>query len=531
MILVALLSTDTMQPGRAGATALLALLLLVPLPLFAQEPLDDDLREETEKELLALQRAAIGAQAAAEEHYYRLLSMPLEEGMSMEVGGLLQLSDGRIMAGTRRGEIFIVENAFSDPPQPTFKQYAFGLGQPLGLLEKGGWIYTAQRGELTRIKDTDGDDRADVFETVTDAWETSGDYHEYVFGPRLTPDGKLWVTLNIPFGGQPYGFADWRGWAARVDPATGDAEFVAAGLRSPAGVEVSPWGEVFYTDNQGEWNNASKLSLIEVGDFHGHPHGMASTHLPESQVEPPPEGQPQGGTFMKDLHELIPNYRMPSVWFPYVKLGQSPSGLKWDTTGGKFGPFSGQLFVGDQHHAMVMRVFLEKIGGHWQGAAFNFRRGLDSGVIRLAFADDGSLFAGMSDRGWGGVGPEPHGLQRIVWTGAVPFEVHEMRARPDGFELTFTRPVDPESAGDTASYRMQSYTYRLSSSYGGPEDDKLRVAIRSARVAADAMSVRLTVDPLRAGYVHELHLDGVRGGDGEPLLHPEAYYTLVNIPD
>ncbi len=518
-------------PKNRGETMVAALVVfLLPLPLFAQEPPDEELRELTDKELLARQQEDIAPRIAAEQRYYRVLTMPLNEGMSMEVGGLLQLSDGRIMAATRRGEIFIVENAFSDPPEPVFKQYAFGLGQPLGLLELGGWIYTAQRGELTRLRDTDGDDRADIFETVTDAWETSGDYHEYVFGPRPTPDGKLWVTLNIPFGDQPYGHAPWRGWAARIDPTTGDTEFVAAGLRSPAGIEVSPWGEVFYTDNQGEWNNASKLSLIEVGDFHGHPHGMASTRHPDSQVEPPPEGQPEGGTYMKDLHELIPNYRMPSVWFPYVKLGQSPSGLRWDTTGGKFGPFEGQVFVGDQHHAMVMRVFLEKVGGHWQGAAFNFRRGLDSGVIRLAFADDGSLFAGMSDRGWGGVGPEPHGLQRIVWTGAVPFEVHEMRARPNGFELVFTEAVDPETAGNPASYRMESYTYRLSENYGGPEEDKLDVAIRSARVAADGMSVRLAVEPLRAGYVHELHLHGVRSSDGEALLHPDAFYTLVNIP-
>jgi hypothetical protein len=30
--------------------------------------------------------------------------------------------------------------------------------------------------------------------------------------------------------------------------------------------------------------------------------------------------------------------------------------------------------------------------------------------------------------------------------------------------------------------------------------------------------------------VHELHLDGVRDDAGEPLLHDEAYYTLVEIP-
>ena len=44
------------------------------------------------------------------------------------------------------------------------------------------------------------------------------------------------------------------------------------------------------------------------------------------------------------------------------------------------------------------------------------------------------------------------------------------------------------------------------------------------------MSVRLTIDPIRAGYVHELHLDGVRNAVGGALLHRRAFYTLVEIP-
>ena len=435
-----------------------------------------------------------------------------------------------MMAATRRGEVFIVENAFSDPPEPVFKRYAFGLAEPLGLLELDGWIYFAQRGEISRMRDVDGDDRADVFEKVSDDWSISGNYHEYAFGPRQTPDGKLWVTLNIPFDAEPYGRADWRGWAVRVDRHTGKMEPVAGGLRSPAGVEVSPWGDVFYTDNQGEWNNASKMSQIEVGNYHGHPWGIESARLPESLVPPLPEGQPRGGIYMKDLHQQIPNYKMPAVWFPYVKLGQSPSGFKWDTTGGGFGPFENQIFVGDQHHAMLMCVFLEEINGHWQGAAFEFRYGLQSGVIRVAFADDASLFIGMSSRGWGSLGPDPYGLQRLVWTGQMPFEVHEMRARSDGFELTFTQPVDAATAADPASYFMESYTYKLSEEYGGPEDDKLQLRITSAEVADDGMSVRLSIDPLRAGYVHELYLTGVRDESGSALLHDKAYYTLVELP-
>ncbi len=501
---------------------------------FAQNPPDQvdpgSTRAELERALLEEWVLSLPAQIEAESRYYELITLPLLDGMVMEVSGLLRLSDDRIMVATRRGEIFIVENAYANPPAPVFKRYAFGLAEPLGLLELDGWIYFAQRGELSRMRDNDGDDRADVFETVTDDWALSGSYHEYAFGPRLTPDGKLWVSLNIPFGDEPYGPANWRGWAARVDRETGATEYVAAGLRSPAGIEVSPWGDVFYTDNQGEWNNASKLSQIEVGDFHGHPLGMPSIDLPGSLVDSIPEGLPRSGTWMKDLHEDIPSYKMPAVWFPYVKMGQSPSGFKWDTTGGAFGPFDGQIFVGDQHHAMVMRVFLEQIGGHWQGAVFNFRRGLQSGVIRVAFGADDSLFIGMSARGWGSIGPDPFGFQRLVWTGETPFEIHEMHARPDGFELTFTAPVDRASAEDPASYRMESYTYRLSREYGGPEGDKVDVDITSATVADDGLSVRLTIDPIRAGYVHELHLAGVRNTAGEGLLHAEAYYTLVNIP-
>ena len=67
--------------------------------------------------------------------------------------------------------------------------------------------------------------------------------------------------------------------------------------------------------------------------------------------------------------------------------------------------------------------------------------------------------------------------------------------------------------------------------YGSPEVEKQDVEITSAEVASDRLSVRLRcAGELREGYVHELHLDGVRDVSGEPLLHPRAYYTLVVLP-
>ena len=478
--------------------------------------------------LASLTVGTVGTAATVDESdYYRIETLPTED-LKMEIGAMMLRQDGRMMVGTRTGEIYIIENAYGDPAKATFKLWARGIAQPLGLLEHGGWIYTAQRGELSRLKDVDGDGQCDLFENVCDDWEISGNYHEYNFGPRLGPNGELWVTTNKPFGGEPYGRADWRGWAVSINPETGKMTPISAGLRSPAGVEDSPWGDVFYTDNQGEWCNASKLSHLELGDYHGHPHGLITKDKAGAPFNEFP--QPVSGTWMKDMHLQNPNFKMPAVWFPYDKMGKSPSGLKWDKTDGGFGPFSGQLFVADQHHASVMRVVLEKVDGHWQGACIPFREKFQCGIIRICFGKDDSLFIGQSNAGWGGRGNKNWGVQRLHWTGKTPFEVHSINARPDGFKLTFTEAVDPAKAGDIANYSGESYTYKLESRYGGPEDDKKKFNITSAKVAADGMSVVLTIDALRAGYVHEFKLQNLANQDGVPLLHEELYYTLVNIP-
>ena len=105
-----------------------------------------------------------------------------------------------------------------------------------------------------------------------------------------------------------------------------------------------------------------------------------------------------------------------------------------------------------------------------------------------------------------------------------------MRAKPDGFELTFTQPVDPKTAGDLKSYQLKTFTYIYQASYGSPEVDHTTPTIDRVTVGADGKSVRLYLSKLREGHIHELHAGGVRSADGLPLLHPQAYYTLNYIP-
>ncbi|MEZ6079224.1 MAG: hypothetical protein R3C56_27210 [Pirellulaceae bacterium] len=222
--------------------------------------------------------------------------------------------------------------------------------------------------------------------------------------------------------------------------------------------------------------------------------------------------------------------RPPAVWFPYKKAGQSATDILLDQSDGKFGPFAGQLFIGEFTQAAMNRVFLEKVDGEYQGACFPFRRGFASAVLRMAQGTDGSLFVGMTNRGWSSLGTSSYGLQRLVWTGKLPFEILEMRAKPDGFELQFTRPVDPNAASNPASYRLNSYTYLYQSTYGSDEIQTRELSIDRAVVAEDGLSVRFYTSGLRRYFVHELDASGVLDVDGRPLLHPYAFYTLNAIP-
>ena len=417
--------------------------------------------------------------------------------------------------------------AQADEPakQSKFVRFAHGLYEVLGLAYRDGWLYVTQRGELTRIKDTDGDGVADRYETVSDAWEINGDYHEYAFGSKFDRDGKLWVALCLT--GSFTSENLFRGWALRVGT-DGKVTPACSGLRSPGGLGMNAAGDMFYTENQGPWNGACALKHLKPGSFPGNPSGNKWYEVAKEMGPRPID--PKSGSRMMVVADKIPELLPPAVYFPYPKMGQSASGIACDQSGGKFGVFGGQMFVGDQAASWVMRISLEQVDGKSQGACIPFRSGFASGVLPMLFAPDGSMIVSGTNRGWGSRGQRPYSLQRLVWTGRVPFEILDVHAKPDGFELTFTKPADPKAASDPVSYKVATHAYIYQSSYGSPEVDQVECKVEKATVAADGKSVRLVVGPLQRGHVHTITAAGVATTEGVSLLHPEVYYTLNSIP-
>src|SRR5690606_10832514 len=167
----------------------------------------------------------------------------------------------------------------------------------------------------------------------------------------------------------------------------------------------------------------------------------------------------------------------------------------------------------------------------FEGDAIGFRSGFRSGVLPMAGAPDGSLFVGENNRGWGSAGDANEGLERLEWNGKIPFEMQTVKAMPDGFEITFTLPVDTASANDLASYSVESYTYKYHPVYGSPPVDMQSNRIKGVKVSADGLRARIIVDSLREHYIHTITLDGIRERNNfYSLIHPTAYYTLHNIP-
>ena len=480
-------------------------------------------------QLLAV--SVLAQEKPKQEDYYRIAKVPTPKNVVLEVGAFEFMPDGRLAVSSRRGDIYMLDDPLQkDASKITSKLFIDGLHEVLGLSYRDGSLFATQRCEVTKITDEDNDGLADVCETISDAWGINGDYHEYAFGSKFDAEGNIWVTLCLT--GSFESDNKYRGWCLRVAP-DGTVTPTCSGIRSPGGMVINVDGEVFYTDNQGPWNGTCGLKWLRKGSFQGHPVGNKwydESDAVKDALGPRPKDPETGSRIMTEAKK-IPELEPTAVMFPYKKMGQSAAGIVCDRSDGKFGPFKNQMFVCDQTFSWVMRVDLEKVNGHYQGACFPFTEGFGSGNLAIEQGANGMMFVGGTNRGWGSRGSKRFALERLEWTGKTPFEVLNMKAKPDGFDLTFTQPVDPATAGKIGSYTMPTYTYIYQESYGSPEVDHVDCKITKVDVAADGLSVRLFVDKLHVGHVHELHLDGVRSADGNPLWHSEAYYTLNYIPE
>lgn len=450
---------------------------------------------------------------------------------AFEATGIAQAKDGTIVLATRASGIWRIRD-------DQWTLFAEGIFEALGVCiedDKGDRIVITQKPELTRLTDTDGDGRADRFETLCDDFGFHGNYHEYTHGPVRDAEGNYHFNLNLAdvsgvestayrAGGKFMGsMGGYRGWSCLVTP-EGKMELFASGLRSPAGMGLAPDGRLWYSENQGEFVGSSKWVPLEKGKFYGHLSGLVDL----------PGVTPQTGVDGKAWAKKL---RKGAVWLPHNKMANSPGNPAWDVTEGKFGVYQNQVFMGDQTLSQLFRVVTERVKGVDQGSAILFAEGLASGPMRPFFLADGSMMIGQTGRGWYATGGFAHALQRIVWDGeTVPGDILRVASSREGFEIHFTKPL--KKAANIKLVQVKSWFYTNTAEYGSPEHDIREDSVESAELSDDGLILRLKLKDFGKGdswldRIYEVSLpqtEDVFGGDPSwPKL--QAYFTLRVIPD
>jgi mono/diheme cytochrome c family protein len=476
---------------------------------------------------------------------YRIENVKYPAELRGGISAVTFTPSGTLVIATRFGEIWMRRGGDNG----TWHLFACGLDEPMGLIaDSERDVYVVHRPELLHAMDRDGDGRAETFDAIGGKWGLSQNYHEFFYGLARDHAGNFYgapsldstmtssaqektAYQTLPVRGtrdynsvlEPSGHQSetpWRGWIVRI---TKDGKFepIASGFRQPNGIALSPEGDLFVTDNQGDYKPSTGLLHVEPGDFHGH----------ASSLKWEPGFDPATITTEKLWRRL----KTPAVIFPHGPMGISPGQPVWDLTGGKFGPFADQVFVGD-YARLVVRATLEKVAGAWQGACFPFLGRNDTpdfvsgdrlkaGATRAAFAPDGSLYLAAT-AGWG-AGED--GLQRVTWDGRVPPEVRDVKLTPRGFAVTFTGAMNPDTLAQPANFELNRFRYYYHVKYGSPWIDEARVTVTEVRPAADGLSAELIIADLKPGFVYELSVPKLRTRDGERLVNPLAYYTVNRL--
>lgn len=472
---------------------------------------------------------------------FSIETIEIPAGIDPQIGGIDATPSGKLAVCFHRGEVMLY-----DPATGQWTQFAEGLHEPLGLLaESDSSLLVMQRSELTRLRDTDGDGRADEYDTVYDGFGMTGNYHEFAFGPARDRDGNLYVSLNtasngagirkeirgewsdigVPrdkmdiqkewgkvrgAAGRMYARAKWRGWVIKLSPDGQTVTPFACGFRSPDGIGFDADGRLLVTDNQGDWLGTSKVHHVREGGFYGHVASLI--WRPDWQRNP----------LQVPAAELNALRTPAAALLPQGELASSPT-QPIAVPDGVFGAFAGQTLIGEMNNKSLVRFLPDPVGDVSQGAAIPFLRtaALGAGNHRMAFTGDGSLWIGKTHLSWAGAS----GLLRVRLRDKAPlFAVDQVRVKSSGFALRFTQPVD---AATLKGLNVRAHGYKYFKAYGSPKVDDRDVPITSSKLDNAGTTLHVQLPELREGDVYTLTLTGLTSRTTKPLLGNKVYYTLL----
>jgi len=453
-------------------------------------------------------------------------------------GGFDFFADGRAAICTFHGDVFIVSGIDDSLEKLTWRRFATGMFQPLGLKIVDDTVYVLGRDQITRLHDLNHDGEADYYENFNNDVIVTPNYHEFALDLHTDSKGNFYFAKGAPW--EPEVTSPHQGCLFKVSRDGAKFEVIATGFRAPNGMTVGPHDEITVSDNQGHWMPSSKLNWIREGGFYGmtpsahrdlvlRRNGTNFTANPSD-----PRVRAKYGFRGWDADSPIPDhYDLPFCWLP-MSMDNSSGGQVW-VTGDKWGPLKDHLLFMSYGKCTLFEVMKEDVDGVTQGGMVQLPLKFNSGLMRgRVNPRDGQVYlCGL--KGWQTSATRDGGFYRVRFTGKpvhLPSALHAMK---NGMEIAFASPLDDKSATDAQNYSVEQWNYLWTGNYGSPdfsvrnpaEKKHDRPEVKSARLSADKKTVFLEIPDIRPCDQMKIRFN-IDAADGTPVSQ-EIYNTIYKL--
>ncbi len=401
------------------------------------------------------------------------------------------MPNGDLAVCTAHGDVWLVKGVDAKLDRLTWKRFATGLYQPLGLKVVDGKIVVLERGQLTRLHDLNGDGEADFYENLTNEWHTGAGEHSFDTCLETDPEGRFYFfktgDTELPHGG----------CLLRASRDGGKVEVFATGFRHPIGLSVSPSGVVTGADQEGNWMPSTRIDIYHQGGFYGDMRAHHRATAPKI-------------------------YDGPLLWLP-KSADNSAGGQAW-VPHDRFGFPQGQLLHFSYGRCKLYALLPQTVDGVEQAGAVDLGVFFLSGSMRGRFNPrDGHLYV-VGLNGWQTAARRDGCLQRVRWTGEPVRVPTGLSVHTDGIRLHFAAHWTRRRRRTAERYRIEQWNYRWSGDYGSKNwsvrhpdrEGKDVLTVTSARPAADGKSVFLSVSGLVPAMQTQIGYQ-IQGADGKPL--------------
>ena len=398
------------------------------------------------------------------------------------------LPDGSALVATVHGDIWRVEGIDTSLRKVTWRRFATGLFQPLGLKVIGDYGYVIGRDQITRLHDLNGDGEADFYECFNNDLLSAGGGHSFATSLETDSRGNFYFTKcseNTRHGGS----------LIRISADGSKLDVFATGFRNPNGLGIGPGDVITVGDQQGGWVPETRVDVMHQGGFYGF---MPMHHRAEEPktYDPPFAFVPR----------VLDNSAGGQVWVPEGH---------WDALGGRmihlsYGRCTALLALPDETHPGT------------QGAVLRLPGRYLSGAMRGRFnPHDGHLYvSGL--RGWQTSAVHDGCFQRLRFVGGALRQPIRYATRAGELELSFDVKLDRKLAEDPESYSLEQWNYLWSSQYGSKDwsirdpkkNGRDKVAVPSTTLQPDGKTVVLSLPDLNRAMQFELKFD-LDAADGE----------------